>query len=237
MAGPFPGWLRRQYDDIKGNLKWWLLLGALSVIGSASSMLISGLPWWKELLVGLVFSTLCLWAGIATWVSRGMPRLQTEKIRGREQPENYIEFEEAWQKMDYVGLHDRGYQCALLFTPLQMEALQLAKDLETWAVNLDPEPIFTGSTEDAAPYLDFLIGGEHGVWTDKVNAGFDLKWARKVETLLLKFAEEGGWKDYLLDNLLDGRAKPKKRIDRIRARLVCLALRASGLELEPAEDE
>jgi hypothetical protein len=63
-------WLKRQYDDIKGNLKWWVLLGILGGVMTAFSFLVSGLPWWKHALIVFFFTVVSLWAGIATWASR-----------------------------------------------------------------------------------------------------------------------------------------------------------------------
>jgi len=72
-----PSWIQRQWHDIKGNFKWWVLTVAGAGLVAVILALIDGLPLWKKLVFSAGFIYLLVWAAIATWLARS-PR-QSER--------------------------------------------------------------------------------------------------------------------------------------------------------------
>jgi len=71
-------WLKRQWDDIKGNVKYALLLIVLGVIVTGAAVLVDGLPRWKAAILVILFVLLSFWAAIATWSRRSKDRRTAE---------------------------------------------------------------------------------------------------------------------------------------------------------------
>ena len=106
--------------------------------------------------------------------------------------------------------------------------------LGKWWKDFDPEPIYTGPNS-GSEYMNFIFsGGEHGDWSDRFNARFQLIWVKQIETLVLKFGVEG-IKDYHIGSLLGKQTDPSKRITEIRCRIACMSHCIDGLVLIPEE--
>jgi len=61
-------WLKRQWDEIKGNAKFYGAMLMLSGIWAAITLVIRGLLWWQQAIVGICFAAVFAWASIATWI-------------------------------------------------------------------------------------------------------------------------------------------------------------------------
>lgn len=60
-------WIKTQWDDIKGNVKYALLLIVLGAIVTGAAALVRGLPAWKEAILVFLFAVLAFWGAVATW--------------------------------------------------------------------------------------------------------------------------------------------------------------------------
>src|SRR6266568_1057857 len=62
-------WLLQQWEDIKGNFKFWLicLIGGLMV--AAAVAITRGLLWWQQAILVLIFLILFGWAVIASYTA------------------------------------------------------------------------------------------------------------------------------------------------------------------------
>lgn len=63
-------WIKRQWNDIKGNVKYALLVVVLGASVTGAAVLVRGLPWWKDAILTFLFVLLSLWAAVATWWRR-----------------------------------------------------------------------------------------------------------------------------------------------------------------------
>lgn len=64
------GWLKRQWNDIKGNVKYGVLLFVGAGIVTGVTAITRGLLWWQQTILVLSFVLLFGWALVATWVVR-----------------------------------------------------------------------------------------------------------------------------------------------------------------------
>lgn len=82
-----------------------------------------------------------------------------------------------------------------MFTPLQLEAFQLARDLRSFLREIGPRP-----TIDASTFPSTTNGLAQSIvarfnlqspWLQKLTSGYELKFAQRVKTVRLKFGECG----------------------------------------------
>ena len=66
-------WVKRQWDDIKGNVKYALLVIVLGAVVTGLAVLVRGLPWWKDAILVFLFVLVAFWAAVATWWRRKIP--------------------------------------------------------------------------------------------------------------------------------------------------------------------
>lgn len=57
-ATSFFEWVRRQWNDIKGNVKYGILLAMMFLVG----IITRGLTWWQQASLGLLFVLAIGWA-------------------------------------------------------------------------------------------------------------------------------------------------------------------------------
>lgn len=67
-------WLRAQWNDIKGNVKYGLLLSVLFIVG----VITRGLTWWQQSILAFVFVCIVTWAVLQTLKADRLSR-QLEK--------------------------------------------------------------------------------------------------------------------------------------------------------------
>jgi hypothetical protein len=59
-------WWLIQWQDMKGNIKYWIALFLLSLAVSGAALLTRGLLWWQQFGLMVIFLALFAWAVIAT---------------------------------------------------------------------------------------------------------------------------------------------------------------------------
>src|SRR6266700_2323775 len=60
-------WLFQQWHDIKGNVKFALIMGILGVVGAIIKMLVNGLNAWQQIVLVTIFLLLFGWCLFTTW--------------------------------------------------------------------------------------------------------------------------------------------------------------------------
>ena len=71
-------WIKAQWDDIKRNVKYALLLIVLGAIVTGAAVLVRGLPVWKDAILVFLFLLLAFWGAVATlW--RKFARQETKR--------------------------------------------------------------------------------------------------------------------------------------------------------------
>lgn len=126
-------WLFRQWRDISGNVKFWLLGVTGLAIVSATVALTHGLYLWQQIVLSLLFVGLFAWAVIATYAAtRPKEKLldvtTTEniqaKVRGWLDAFNYEHAVSPWESWHF------GYRVNLPRGPLLYIARPKARDGE-----------------------------------------------------------------------------------------------------------
>ena len=62
-------WLLRQWDEIKGNVKFWILLTIVPFLVKAAIALTSGIPMSRRITLGVVFMIVFVWAILASFAA------------------------------------------------------------------------------------------------------------------------------------------------------------------------
>src|SRR5437870_1705031 len=60
-------WLLKQWQDIAGNFKFWLLSGLAVLVIAFGKKLLRGLQPWQAIIVLSIIALLFVWAAAATW--------------------------------------------------------------------------------------------------------------------------------------------------------------------------
>jgi hypothetical protein len=55
MSDWLRAWIIRQWQDVKGNFKWWALVTVVSLTGLATQALVHGLALWQKIGLGVLF--------------------------------------------------------------------------------------------------------------------------------------------------------------------------------------
>jgi hypothetical protein len=63
-------WFLKQWDDIKGNVKYGLLMAILAGLGGLMGIVLKGLTDERRFAVSALFILVILWAAVATWGHR-----------------------------------------------------------------------------------------------------------------------------------------------------------------------
>lgn len=86
-----------------------------------------------------------------------------------------------------------------LLSPLQVEALQLEKELRQWIRELGPRPdVKIGANEDSAAYLR-RVSEAVTPWSNKLVFGYGNRFRDRIVNLAHRFAEQGP-RDFTLEN-------------------------------------
>ena len=158
ISFPYREWALAQYNDVKGNLKWGIVMLAWLGISGGFSALVAGLPWWRHVVLVILFAVVLLWTIFATW-----RRFAAESI-----------------------LDSRK-----MLSPLQVEALQLSRDLTAFLVELGPCPSI--NVKDYRDKADF-IGKSLQIstpWYDRLWHGYKLRFAQRATVVYLRLGERG----------------------------------------------
>ena len=154
------GWCARHWADIRGNVKFWAVFTVLSAMTTAFHFLVSGMPWWRHVLVDFLFGILVIWLAITIWECRR-------------------------KKHATVPYPSKSQ----LFTPLQTEAFQLAKDLNnflTEEMHSYPRDVDTSKIPIGVFYE---ISDQRIRWRQRTEAKYEKRFAKRVEDLILDFKE------------------------------------------------
>lgn len=63
-------WLLRQWNDIKGNVKFWVVLFVAPFLSKTAIALTSGIPLWRRAALGVIFIILFGWAILASLIAK-----------------------------------------------------------------------------------------------------------------------------------------------------------------------
>jgi hypothetical protein len=124
---------------------------------------------------------------------------------------------------------------AELFSPLQIEAFQIAKELGYFLGTFGPEPEIDRSKMSADEARE-VIFQKHIPRAQRILDGYALRFAPKIQTLVLKFGERG-YVNLLIRTLLQDKVKTQKDIVYVRAALVALSHSVDGVRLGALEEK
>lgn len=111
LMGNAQVWISRQWNEIKGNVKFWIVTVGLSAVITGLVTLWHKLAWWEITAAGCVFAS--GWAGALAAILE--------------------------RRKSMVAGSDATAEGAIL-TPLQREAFQLSRELRVWMEKLGPRP-------------------------------------------------------------------------------------------------
>lgn len=60
-------WLKRQWDDVKGNVKFYVLTLIATGVVTGGVVVTRSLQWWQQAILVACFVLLVAWGAIATW--------------------------------------------------------------------------------------------------------------------------------------------------------------------------
>jgi hypothetical protein len=110
----------------------------------------------------------------------------------------------------------------MFFSPLQIEAFQLSRDIIQYVSGLGPKPELDkpGTTENRKKIE------ERQQWREKLIAGYDLRFADRDKAISLKFAEKG-----ISITILQEAEYVEPKIHQWAEELVAMAHKVDGLNL------
>lgn len=126
--------------------------------------------------------------------------------------------------------YEMGVQSSQLFTPIQIQALQLAKDLGTFVLELGPEPQLNLVETSLESALHFHMVGPGSQWHLKLQSHYEERFSPRIKKLLLELGKEGQ-SDSVLSALAYA-AKTSDHVALVRARLWMVAALRDGITLE-----
>jgi hypothetical protein len=153
--------LLRQWNDIRGNVKYGLLLTALTLMLIGFTTLTHGLMWWQQACLVAIFSVVFVWAIAATVVAR----------------------EESKKQIKQTKEGDNAPATTPEQPALRTRVLDLCDDLRAWRRDLGSKPKEPWNTNMGA--MEFVDQYRQTVlpWEMKHFHGFHLKFAGRVEAL------------------------------------------------------
>jgi hypothetical protein len=162
-----PSWIEKQWIDIKGNVKYALLVVLLGGGVTGATLLVRGLPLWKDAVLIFIFTVFAFWGAIATW-------LATKGHKG-----NAAESFAAEQ--------------GAVLSPLQIEVLQLAKDLQAFIDFVGPAPAEKPHALTSKGFINGMRDSMHrfGTWSQHLKSGYATKFSKKVKYLRHELATRG----------------------------------------------
>jgi len=64
-------WLLKQWNDVKGNVKFWALAFVISsIVLPGAKYMLDGIPLWRQIGVIVLFALCVTWAIVASWKLR-----------------------------------------------------------------------------------------------------------------------------------------------------------------------
>lgn len=203
---------------IRGNAEWEVVkfLGGSGMLTSVwqtiSAFLHHAKPdwilWGIVFLLGGVLSVLGYWRQRKDFVRIGEPP-NGEEHPSREELDADAE-QKRWQ--EWANSHNlnfyvkTGVEASRLFTPLQMEAFQVAKQLQTLIVQIPPVPLPKKFSNIADAYDDaFSKGTSHyQEELNKAQAQYARVLAPRIKDLVLRMRHQGCAFDPWLDHWVSG---------------------------------
>jgi hypothetical protein len=157
-------WFKRQWDEIKGNAKFYCVMMILSGTWAVITLVIRGLLWWQQAIVGICFSAVFAWAAIATWI---LPH------RGQ------IESSDTPQSAAPLSLPQRTFA--------------LCRELQEFVDKSGPEPNVDQSwhTSDGPIVWAERWRNEVEPWRTRFSATYWLRFEKRIENTRHEFAELG----------------------------------------------
>lgn len=127
-----------------------------------------------------------------------------------------IEFRDQWAKTQHLRVYELGLEVSELFTPLQIEAFDIAKDLRALAAS-KPRPVLNprdfGANENGQFHADdwqkmsqftATESATMNQWCQEIRAKYALSdLQRKAKKLYLRFVDEAHIADHHLASLVD----------------------------------
>ncbi len=119
------GWFQEQWNDIKGNLKFWVIL---LVGGTLVKVLTNGLQWWQQGGLILVFVVSC----VSTFIlarktpKKAGPPSHVEIRFGPDAPYRFVE-----------SMHDTTHSRMGIYNP----GPSTVDNLQVWLIRITPRPL------------------------------------------------------------------------------------------------
>jgi hypothetical protein len=117
-----------------------------------------------------------------------------------------------------------------LFTSLQIEAFQLAKDLRVFIDGFDQEPKVDQRTMGKNEVYE-VIFDQRIPWSKKLNSSYRLRYAPRVENLVHQFGELGKF-NYLVSRIDVSTVMTMQEIKLLEAGIISLAHSVDGVTLK-----
>lgn len=105
-------WWLYVWKKIEGNFYWYLICGLLSGLTAVIHSLVGTLSWWRQSLIIFCFSLVIIWAAVATWRRRSTSNVESRIAKNQSD----------------------------IFSPLQIEAFTLMKDVVAFLVEIGKRP-------------------------------------------------------------------------------------------------
>jgi len=194
-------WLSKQWDEIKGNAKFWAVMIILGAANTVAGVVTRGLLWWQQALLGLCFSGMFAWASIATW-------LVTRK---------------------HAESPAKATSSSTL--PLSQKVFALCRELQEFLDKSGPEPDIDESwhTSDGPIVWAERWRNEVEPWQTRFTGTYWLRFEKRVENTRHEFAELAIKDEELEKAIAEIQKQPRKGcVALARERLAAIAGKVAG---------
>lgn len=206
-----PEWIKAQWNDIKGNVKYALLLFLIGGIVAGAAVLVDGLPWWKEAVLVFLFVSLSLWAAVATWwrvKQTDLKNLIAKQVK---------EIEATIPSIMVNGIPVAG-PAAQVAPHLRSRIIAVCDELHAFLIEHGSEPKIERRLQESSE--DYMGRFRLNVmpWREKFLGDYRLKFGASVPRIRDEIRVRSGMSDTYLDQHISrAQANPNGDIEAVEA--------------------